>query len=174
MSMKPEAWLRGPLEGVDPYLLPAAHALVQSAEDIQRTAPDLTAEELWIAPGGAASAGFHLRHIAGSIDRLLTYAAGSALNEGQRQALEHEGRPGNPPAAAATLIAEAEAAIARALETIRGTRHHELLEERTVGRAHLPSNVLGLLFHIAEHTQRHAGQLITTSKIVRGLNLVQK
>jgi uncharacterized damage-inducible protein DinB len=169
--MEPEAWLRGPIQGIDPYLLPAAHALIQSGEDIQQAATDLTVEELWIAPGGAASAGFHLRHIAGSIDRLLTYAAGSALSNEQRQALELEGLPGDPLAEAALLIGEAQAAIARALETIRGVRRNELLEERTVGRAHLPSNVLGLLFHIAEHTQRHAGQLITTAKIVRGLNL---
>src|SRR5919202_4765509 len=100
----PEAWLRGPIAGVDPVLLPAAHALVQAREDLERAAGPLTPDELWRTPGGAASVGFHLRHIAGSIDRLLTYAAGRALDDRQRAVLAAEGRPGDPPADAASLV----------------------------------------------------------------------
>ena len=168
---QPEAWLRGPLEGVAPWLMPASHALVQATEDLERAASGLTLEELWLKPGGAASVGFHLRHIAGSTDRLLTYARGERLSEAQRQAAALEQQPGDPPADAATLLREARAAIERALTAIRAVPNESLFDARAVGRAALPTSVLGLLCHIAEHTQRHTGQVITTAKIVRGLGL---
>ncbi|MBI4572307.1 MAG: DinB family protein [candidate division NC10 bacterium] len=168
---QPEAWLRGPIVGVDSVLMPAAHALVQASEDLGHAASDLTVDELWVRPGSAASVGFHLRHIAGSTDRLLTYARGERLSEAQRQALALEKEPGDPPADAATLVREAQAAIQGALEAIRGTSRETLFAPRSVGRAALPTNVFGLLCHVAEHTQRHTGQLITTAKIVRGLGL---
>ena len=165
---QPEAWLRGPLPGVEPLLMPAAHALVQAREDIERAAVGLTQEELWLRPGGAASAGFHLKHLAGSLDRLLTYARGERLSAEQRAALTEEGTPGEP---AAALVDHATGAIERALEQLRATPVATLNESRPVGRAALPATVLGLLFHAAEHTSRHVGQLITTVKIVRGLGL---
>jgi uncharacterized damage-inducible protein DinB len=171
MSTPPEAWLRGPIAGIDPYLMPAAHALVQASEDLARAAGALTPAELWIQPGGAASIGFHLKHIAGSIDRLLTYARGESLSQEQRAALAAEGSPDTPPEEAAALIALAQGAIVGAIEVLRGTPHAALLEPRSVGRAALPTTVLGLLMHIGEHTQRHTGQVITTAKIVRGLRL---
>ena len=168
---QPEAWLRGPLEGVVPMLMPAAHALAQASEDLERAVSGLTVEALWVTPGGAASVGFHLRHIAGSIDRLLTYARGERLSEGQRQAAALEQKPGGPPANAAGLIREAQAAIEGALIAMRAVPEESLFDPRTIGRAALPTNVFGLLFHIAEHTQRHTGQVITTAKIVCGLGL---
>jgi uncharacterized damage-inducible protein DinB len=171
MTQQQEAWLRGPLEGVDPLLMPAAHALVQASEDIERAASGLTTRELWIRPGGAASLGFHLRHVAGSIDRLLTYARGEALDSRQRAFLAAEQDAGDPATDAATLVRDARTAIAQALSALRSTPPSALLEPRSVGRAALPTNVLGLLVHIAEHTQRHTGQIITTAKIVRGLGL---
>jgi len=168
---QPEAWLRGPVDGVDPMLMPAAHALVQASEDLEQAASDLTVEELWVKPGGAASLGFHLRHIAGSIDRLLTYARGEELSEAQRQAISWEKEPGEPPPNVATVIQQAQGAIERSLGAIRATPKESLFAPRTIGRKALPTNVIGLLFHIAEHTQRHTGQIITTAKIVRGLGL---
>lgn len=163
----PEAWLRGPLEGIDPYLMPAAHALVQASEELQTVPAGLTVEQLWDRPGGAASVGFHLRHIPGSIDRLLTYARGEGLSEAQLRAHPLEGEPGDPAAGAEELIAGAVAGIERAMEVLRSTSRDRLLEPRRVGRLGLPSNVIGLLFHIAEHTQRHVGQVTTTTKVVR-------
>jgi GNAT superfamily N-acetyltransferase len=160
----PEAWLRGPLAGFEPVLMPAAHALVQAREDIQRAA-DATIDELWRRPGGAASAGYHLQHLAGSLDRLLTYARGESLTEAQRTALAQEGTPGAEHAA---LVAQASRAIDRALDQIRNTAPETVFEGRAVGRAKLPATVLGLIFHAAEHTTRHVGQLITTLKVVRG------
>ena len=168
MSTLPEAWLRGPMPGIDPYLMPAAHALVQASEDLERAARGLTAEQLWARPGGAAAPGFHLRHIAGVVDRLFTYARGEALSEAQREMLAAESEPGNSPPDADSLIQRAQAAIATALDTLRATPREKLLEPRAVGRKQLPSTVLGLYSHAAEHAQRHTGQLITTAKIVRG------
>jgi uncharacterized damage-inducible protein DinB len=159
------------MEGVDPYLMPAAHALAQASEDLECAARELTPAEIWVRPGGAASVGFHLRHIAGSIDRLLTYARGEALSDEQRAVIPTEGKPGEPPEDAASLIRRAQGAIAGAIDTLRSTPGNALLEPRAVGRAKLPSNMLGLLVHVAEHTQRHTGQVITTAKIVRGLRL---
>lgn len=169
MTTQPEAWLRGPLPGIDPYLMPAAHALVQASEDLERAARGLSTEQLWARPGGAAAAGFHLRHIAGVIDRLFTYARGESLDALQREALAAESAPGDSPPDADSLIERAQSAIATGLETLRRTPHEELLEPRGVGRQQLPSTVLGLFSHAAEHAQRHTGQLITTAKIVRGM-----
>jgi uncharacterized damage-inducible protein DinB len=164
--MPPEAWLSGPVEGVDGYLQPAAHALLQSRDDIARAAEGLGASLLWVRPGGAASVGFHLKHIAGSIDRLLAYARGESLTEAQVAVARAEQVPGGEPDAA-PLIALAQAAIDVALAQLRATPRAALLEARGVGRAQLPTTVLGLLFHVAEHTQRHTGQLIATAKVVR-------
>ncbi|HET6567087.1 MAG TPA: DinB family protein [Rhodothermales bacterium] len=169
--MATEAWLRGPLEGVDPYLMPAAHTLVQVKEEIEGAATGLSTDQLWVRPGGAASVGFHLRHLAGSTDRLLTYARGEQLRPEQMASLAAEGEPGEPPEDVAALLAGALAALERALDVIRATPRDALLEAREVGRARLPSTVMGLLFHVAAHAQRHAGQVVTTAKIVRGMEL---
>jgi uncharacterized damage-inducible protein DinB len=165
--MSIEAWLEGPLEGVDPYLMPVAQALVQVGRDVERLA-GLAPAALWARPGGAASVGFHLRHVAGVLDRLLTYARGEALDEEQMKALRAEGEPGDPPADAATLVREARAAVERALAQVRETPREALLEPRGVGRRQLPSNVFGLLHHAAEHAVRHTGQALTTAKIAGG------
>ena len=164
MTVDPEVWLRGPLPGFEPLLMPAAHALVQAREDIERATGGLSDDDVWRRPGAAASAGYHLQHVAGSLDRLLTYARGEGLTEAQRGALAQEGTPGTP---ASVLAASACDAIEKALEQLRQTPRDTLLDARDVGRARLPATVLGLLFHAAEHTTRHVGQLITTLKIVR-------
>ena len=162
----PEVWLRGPLPGVSPLLMPAAHCLLQCREEIA-TAAGLTTDQLWARPGGVASAGFHLRHIAGSLDRLLTYARGDQLDRDQLAYLRAEGEPGETPETAPMLVTAAQAAIDSAVQVLRSTPDADLMLARSVGRAGLPSNVLGLLFHCAEHTHRHTGQLVTTSKIVQ-------
>jgi uncharacterized damage-inducible protein DinB len=160
----PEFWLRGPVPSIPPLLQPAAHALLQARADLQRAARGLAAGELWARPGGVASIGFHLRHTAGSIDRLLTYASGGALTADQMAVLRAEENPGDPPAAADTLLAGVDRAVDHALDMLRATPEAALVEPRAVGRAQLPATVLGLLFHLAEHAQRHAGQAITTRK----------
>jgi uncharacterized damage-inducible protein DinB len=164
----PEAWLRGPIDGVDAFLQPVAHALVQAREDIAVAADAVSTAHLWLRPNGAASLGYHLRHLAGSLDRLLTYARGAQLDARQHAALERETEPGDPSEGVRQLVDQARTAIDAALAQIRDTRREELLEPRAVGRKALPSTVLGLLFHAAEHTTRHVGQAITTARIVAG------
>lgn len=165
----PEVWMRGPVPGIPPLLQPVAHALLQALEDVQRTVSPLSPGELWARPGGAASVGFHVRHAAGSLDRLFIYARGEGLSAEQRAFLAAEGEPGSPPAEAATLAAAFEKQVDQALAQLRATPEATLLAPRGVGRLQLPSTVLGLLFHAAEHTQRHVGQIVTTARIVQGL-----
>ena len=147
--------------------MPAAHCLLQCREELAAVASTLTTDQVWARPAGVASAGFHLRHIVGSLDRLLTYARGEQLERAQLAALRAEGEPGDPPASAVRLVADAEAAIDAAIDVLRATPDADLFLPRVVGRAGLPSTVFGLLFHCAEHTHRHTGQLVTTAKIVR-------
>lgn len=163
----PEVWLRGPLPDISATLMPAAHCLLQCREEIGTVASSLSADEVWARPAGVASVGFHLRHIVGSLDRLLTYARGEQLDRLQMVALRAEGEPGDPPTQAHELVAHVEAAIDNAVTVLRATPDADLFLPRVVGRAGLPSTVLGLLFHCAEHTHRHTGQLVTTAKIVR-------
>ena len=168
---QPEVWLRGPLPDVPPLLQPVAHSLLQCREEVHAVLRDLTPEQLWARPGGAASVGYHARHAAGSLDRLLTYARGEQLSAAQLEALRDEGNADPESGAAARVVDAFDAAVERALMQLRATSQQALLEPREVGRAKLLSTVIGLLFHAAEHTQRHSGQLTTTAKIVRGLGV---
>lgn len=164
---RPEVWLRGPLPDYIDELQPVAHSLLQVREEIEAVVA-LPPDKLWTRPGGAASIGFHLKHLAGSLDRLLTYANGRQLSAAQRQALTDEGQGGNPTERPDTLVRAAQSAIDRALNQIRTTPLCTLDEARAVGRDRLASTVLGLLFHAAEHAQRHSAQIITTAKIIMG------
>jgi len=159
----PEVWLRGPLPGCIDELQPVAHSLLQVREEIARVR-SLPLAELWARPGGAASIGFHLKHLAGSLDRLLTYAAGRQLSAAQYDALSTEDVEGKE--SAPQLVGLADAAIDAALDRVRTTPLCTLDEAREVGRDRLPSSVLGLLFHAAEHAQRHSAQIITTARIL--------
>jgi uncharacterized damage-inducible protein DinB len=164
-----EPWLSGPVAGVPPLLQPVAHALLQAIEDIRRVVPPLDHDALWARPGGAASVGFHVRHAAGVLDRLFTYARGEMLSASQLATLKRETAPqeqGN--ASAQELVTAFEAQVEGALAQLRDTREAGLTDAREVGRAKLPSTVIGLLFHGAEHTQRHVGQTIATAKFVQG------
>lgn len=168
MSARPEPWLRGPVAGITSLLQPAAHAFVMSIEDCQTAVGDLAPAWLWVEHAGAASIGFHLRHLCGATDRLLTYARGEALTADQKAFLIAEREPGNPPPDAATLIAAWREGVDRALAQLAATPETTLLDFRGVGRAQLPSNVLGLLFHAAEHASRHTGQVVTTARVLKG------
>jgi hypothetical protein len=165
VEANPEAWLRGAMEGYDPLVMPAVHALVQAREDIESLVASVPVEKVWEMPGGAASVGFHVRHLGGALDRLFTYARGEALNDEQKAFARSESTPG---ASMADLVKEANESIDRALAQLRATSGSDLLAVREVGRAKLPTTMLGALFHGAEHSTRHAGQAITTAKILRG------
>ena len=167
-SEMPEVWLRGRIEGFDPMVMPIVHTLFQVREDIERLVVDVPQEHVWIRPGRAAAIGFHIRHTGGALDRLFTYARGEALSAAQMTALRREGDPGDPPATLRAIVVEVIRLIDGALDDLRATSTERLLLERRVGRAGLPSNVLGLMFHAAEHSTRHVGQAITTARMLDG------
>jgi hypothetical protein len=163
---EPEVWLRGPLDGYHAMVMPVAHSLLQVREDLAWLERVVTADQLWTRPGGAASIGFHVRHTGGALDRLLTYARGESLSAPQLLFLSGEETPGEPPVALATLAAGLNAVIDRSLAQLRAVDPARLLDAREVGRGRLPSTVLGLLVHAAEHSTRHMGQAMTTARIL--------
>ena len=128
---------------------------------------DFPAELLWTRPSGVASVGFHLQHISGVVDRLFTYARGEGLSESQREALAAEQAPRQEGVDAEDLREAFNDQVERALAQLRTTDEQALLEPRGVGRMQLPSNVLGLLVHAAEHVQRHVGQMLVTARVQR-------
>lgn len=165
MSALPEVWLRGPIPAISPYLQPVAHALLQAKEEISAFMEDFPDSLLWEKPAGMASAAFHLQHIAGVLDRLRTYASGRQLSAEQLADLKSEGSPGEETTS--RLLAHLNQKIDAFVEALKGMNEKMLTEAREVGRARLPSSVLGLLFHAAEHTMRHTGQLLVTVNVVQ-------
>ena len=159
----PEAWLRGPIEGVPPVLQPAAHALVQARQEVLALVPRMPDGSLW-ERRGAASEGYHLLHLSGALDRLFTYSRGEVLSDAQQAALQAE-QSDHPDLDASLLAARFAAAVEAAIDQLRRIDPASVLDERKVGRAGLPSTVLGLIFHAAEHSARHVGQLVTTVKL---------
>jgi uncharacterized damage-inducible protein DinB len=145
-------------------LQPVAHALLQAREEVEAVMAGFPEERLWSRPGGVASAGFHLQHLSGVLDRLFTYARGESLNDAQLKALEAEGVQ-LPGIGTSRLLEEFRRQVELALAELRTIDERTLTVPRTVGRSKLPSTVLGLLVHAAEHTQRHVGQLLVTVRV---------
>jgi uncharacterized damage-inducible protein DinB len=164
METLPEPWLRGPVTGVDPRTAPILFAFQQAREDLKKYTDRLTTEKIWATPFGFGSVGFHIRHIAGSTARLLTYLEGKQLSAAQMIALDAEHQPG---ATREELLEQLEAAFQQAEAIVRSIDPDTLAEPREVGRKRLPTTVIGLLTHIAEHTQRHVGQAISAAKLAR-------
>jgi uncharacterized damage-inducible protein DinB len=150
-------------------LQPAGHAFVMALEDVEAAVQGLSVRDLWHRPGGIAPVGFHLAHLSGSTDRLLTYARGDALSEAQRAALVSETTVADRRPALEVLLNDWRGSVAAALAQLASTPESTLSATRLVGRARLPSTVLGLLFHAAEHAARHTGQVVTTAKLLRSL-----
>ena len=163
----PEPWLRGPVDGVAPVFQPVAHALQHAAEDLRAALAAFPNSGLWARPAGVASVGFHLRHIAGVLDRMATYARAEALSNRQFAALAAESEPGSESVSG--LVEAVELAAERFVDSLRGTPAETAFDARRVGRQGLPSTVLGLLVHAAEHTQRHVGQLVVTARVVAAM-----
>ncbi len=162
-----EVWLRGPLPNTPPLLQPVAHALLQAREEVNELGQNFPENKLWECPAGRASAGFHLQHLTGVLDRLFTYARAETLSDPQLRWLANEGKSQEGVESFASLFQLFSNQIDKALLQIQETDPQTLLEVRGVGRAQIPSTVLGLLFHAAEHTQRHVGQLIVTVAVIK-------
>ncbi|GAB3171049.1 DinB family protein [Telluribacter humicola] len=168
---KPEVWLRGPLPDMPPLLQPVAHALLQAREEVQDLMSGFDEDDLWKRPAGVASVGFHLQHLTGVLDRLLTYARSESLSTGQMEWLKGEGKPSETGTTVPELVQNFDKQVDRALEQLRMTDEQTLTEVRGVGRSQIPSTVLGLLVHAAEHTQRHVGQLLVTARVVQHMQV---
>lgn len=158
----PEPWLRGPLEGVHPLLAPLLYTFQQAREDLARYTEGLSCTQIWATPHGFGSVGFHVRHIAGSTDRLMTYLRNGSLSSEQIAFLRAEHEPSS--AGREALLAHLDRVFRNAEAVVRALDPAMLIEPRVVGRQRLPTTVSGLLTHIAEHTQRHVGQAISAAK----------
>ena len=161
---KAEVWLRGPLSDIPPLLQPVAHALLQAREEINELMANFPEKLLWERPAGLASPGFHLQHLTGVLDRLFTYAKGEQLTQQQLDYLSSEGK--DQEYNVQTLLNNFNLQVDRAIKQLGETDESTLTEVRGVGRAQIPSTVIGLLVHSAEHTMRHVGQLLVTVKVV--------
>jgi hypothetical protein len=159
-----EAWLRGPIDGVPAHLMPVFHSFAMVREDLAYYTEGLTDEDVWRRTGALPPLGFHLRHIAHSVDRLVTYLCGDQLSEAQIATLKQEAEPGGMLAG---LLEGIDEQLSNAERRMRTIEPEMLGEPRYIGKKRLPSTVLGLLVHVAEHTQRHLGQAITTAKLAR-------
>jgi uncharacterized damage-inducible protein DinB len=160
-----EFWLRGPVEGIPGILQPAAHALLQARLEVTELLRHFPEDLLWERPAGLASVGFHLEHLTGVLDRLFTYAREEVLNMDQLRWLKQEGEREGAPTQE-DLMARFGAQVDLALIQLKQTDPQTLTAPRAVGRARLPSTQIGLLFHAAEHTMRHTGQLLVTVRIL--------
>ena len=168
MDGLPEPWMRGPIAGVHPLLAPVLYSFQMAREDLDKHTAGLPAERIWATPHGMASVGFHIRHIAGSTNRLMTYLQGRELAAAQWNALAAE--ESAVALSREQLLAALDAAFRDAETVIRGIDPATLTDARTVGRKRLPTTVIGLLTHIAEHTQRHVGQAIGAAKLAAVLS----
>jgi hypothetical protein len=167
MDNLPEPWLRGPIPDVNPLVAPILYAFQHVREDLARYTEGLTGDQLWANPHGLGSVGFHILHIVGSTGRLMTYLQGRDLNAEQMEALHVEETRGGPGRDG--LLADLEWCLRDAEAVVRSLDPTRLAEGRTVGRKRLPTTVIGLLTHIAEHTQRHVGQAIGAAKLAKSL-----
>lgn len=166
ITVDAEPWLRGPIPDVHPLLMPTLHSFAQVREDLARWTRGLTDAQIWLHAHNLAPVGFHLRHIAGSVDRLTSYLEGRQLTSDQLEAARCEMEPG---ARLSDLLDEIAQALNRSEQVVRSLKPEMLPEPRYVGRKRLPTTVIGLVVHLAEHTQRHVGELIVTAKLVVGL-----
>jgi uncharacterized damage-inducible protein DinB len=160
----PEPWMRGPLPGVNVFIAPLFYSFQMAREDLAKYTEGLTTEQIWATPHGFGSVGFHLRHIAGSVDRLMSYVAGQQLSDAQLAELKSEKEPGGT---LEMLLSGIDAAFEKAESAARVLDPAHLADPRSVGRKQLPTTVIGLLVHLAEHTRRHVGQAISAAKLAR-------
>lgn len=163
---KYEVWQRGPVTGIPPLLQPVAHALLQAREEVDEIMESFPALLLWERPAGLASTGFHLQHLTGVLDRVFTYARNEGLATRQFDWLAAEGKDIEPGYQTYELVTLFDMQVDKALEQLKVTDEKTLTDYRGIGRAGLPSTVIGLLFHAAEHTMRHVGQLMVTAAVV--------
>lgn len=167
-DQKGEFWLKGPVSGIIPVLQPVAHAILQSQKEVQEALQNFPETLLCQRLAGVASVAFHMQHLAGVLDRLFTYARGEQLSPGQLETLQKEGKE-DKNIRLDDLLQQFNNQVNVAIEQLKNTKEESVFETRYVGRKQIPSNTLGLLFHAAEHSQRHTGQLLVTARIASSM-----
>jgi uncharacterized damage-inducible protein DinB len=160
----PEPWLRGSHLDVPPTPRAVLHALELAREDVHKWADELSEADLHTSPAGLTPIAYHLRHIPGTLDRLLTYAEGRQLSPEQLKALKAEA---SPDATRDELFAAFDSGLAAAAQRVRALAAADLNGSRAIGRKQLPASLGGILVHLADHTQRHTGQIVTTAKLLK-------
>ncbi|RXG11975.1 DinB family protein [Leeuwenhoekiella aestuarii] len=163
---QPEVWLRGPVENIPVLLQPVAFALLQTKEELHFWLSEFPQEKLWKKPSGRASVAFHLQHLTGVLDRMLTYAKAEKLSEDQFQYLKLEGVQNNA-LSIKELLKAFEDKVEEAISFLKTIDSETLTETRIVGRKELPTTLFGLLSHAGEHSQRHLGQLLVTVSFLK-------
>lgn len=170
MQQKPEVWQRGPLQSIPPLLQPVAHALLQAAEEVQELTTGFPDDLLWERPASVASPAFHLQHLTGVLDRLFTYAKSETLTEQQLQYLTAEGDPAQTHMNTNQLVDLFNRQVEISIAELSNSDESTLAAARTVGRKKIPTTLIGLYMHAAEHIMRHVGQLHVTIKILKNMN----
>jgi uncharacterized damage-inducible protein DinB len=164
-----EPWLRGTRSDVPVVGRAVLHALDLARDDLTKWTEGLSDAEVHSQPLGLNSIAFHLRHIARSTDRILSYAEGKQLSAEQLAALRSEAElpVEREPEALVELLAEVDKSFTNAAARIRQLASSDFETLRGVGRKQLPTSIGGALIHVADHTQRHVGQLVTTAKVLK-------
>lgn len=170
MQEKSEVWQRGPLQRIPPLLQPVAHALLQAAEEVQELTNDFPGHLLWERPANVASPAFHLQHLTGVLDRLFTYAKSEPLTEKQLHALSIEGDQTQTHLNITELVELFNRQVAFSTAELSSVNEAMLTDARTIGRKKIPTTLIGLYVHAAEHTMRHVGQLYVTIKILKDMS----
>ena len=167
MTTRKEVWQRGPIKNIPALLQPVAHALLEVGEEVNEIMTGFPEALLWERPAGAAAPAFHLQHMAGVIDRLFTYARNESLTREQLFFLSIEGDQEKTSSPMSKLIENLNQRIDLAVIELAGVNATELSEARGLGRARIPTTLIGLYFHAAEHAMRHTGQLLVTVRVIK-------
>jgi len=161
-----EWWQRGPIEDIHPIFQPAAHAILQSRDELQQALQSFSTALLWEPLYGMASIGFHLQHIVGVLDRLYTYAKDNSLSDEQLSYLKLEGVR-NEQITLKQLLKAVHAQVETCLQDLSTMGEDAPTAVRYIGRKRIPTTQLGLVFHAAEHMMRHTGQALVTARVLR-------
>jgi len=173
MKDKREVWQRGPVENIPALLQPIAHALLQAKEELDDMMHNFPGELLWERPGRVASPAFHLQHLTGVLDRLFTYAKGQALTDEQLYSLSIEGNKEKCTGDLLTMLEIFHKQVDLSLSELSKTNIDTLTDKREIGRQKIPTTLIGLYVHAAEHTMRHIGQLLVTVRVIQSPDFVQ-
>ncbi|MEO6838050.1 MAG: DinB family protein [Ginsengibacter sp.] len=169
MENRKEVWQRGSIEDIPSLLQPVAHALLEAGEEAHIIMEGFPENLLWERPAGLASPAFHLQHIRGVIDRLFTYSRKELLSEQQMIEISQEGNKEKTSLSAQQMIDQLDLRIDEAVEELKNVNTDSLTELRGIGRKQIPTTLIGLYVHAAEHSMRHIGQLLVTVRVLKEL-----